>query len=88
MVAERLLLFRSMASPTRLEEGWVGLPGQVPPDAAGTAPGQATGGVLGSCSGGAADPWEVARRQRIPETPFSSPSQTTGSNSRSGQQQA
>ena len=87
VVAEQLLLVRSMASPTRLEEGWVGLPGQVPSDAAGTAPGQATGGVLGSCSRGAVDPWEVARRQRIPETPFSSPSQTTGSNPRSGQQQ-
>ena len=80
-----------MASPTRLEEGWVGLPGQVPPDAAGSAAGQVSGRVLGSCAGAlsaAEGPCKFARRQRVPDTPFSSPSQTTGSDSRPGQQQA
>ena len=81
-----------MASPSRLEEGWASLPGQVLEGSAGVAgaAGQVPGRVLGSCNGGlgtAVGPWEVARRQRIPDTPFSTPSRTTSEAQQQRQQQ-
>ena len=86
VVAEHCSVAPGMGSPSRLEEGWSRLPGDLPGCGLNACSfgigcaGEGCGGKGAGGSEGLADAWAAARQTRLPDTPFSTPSRNTGSN--------